>query len=178
MTWQNDHSVERRDRSTGQALVEFTLIAPMLFLLLIGVFEAARFVVYQETLNHAAREGARYAIVHGARGLPQVGPLPDNVVPLAGHDPTGDTVRQAVRDAAVGMLDPSRLTIPNPCWLTSAERTVPARGTDCSHGNNGRGSPVTVWVDYTYDSIVGEVLGLDFIPTITISVESTHVVNN
>ena len=50
----------------GQALVEFALVAPMFFLLLLGIIEAGRFIFYYEVLHNATREGARYAIVNGA----------------------------------------------------------------------------------------------------------------
>ena len=55
-------------RGSGQAMVEFALVAPMLFLLILGTIEAGRFIFFQELLNHATREGARYAIVHGNNG--------------------------------------------------------------------------------------------------------------
>jgi Flp pilus assembly protein TadG len=54
----------RRAR-TGQNLVEFALVTPLLFLFLFGVIEFGwAFYVYSE-LTNAAREGARYAAVHG-----------------------------------------------------------------------------------------------------------------
>ena len=167
----------RKDESRGQSLVEFTLVAPFLFVLLLGIFEAGRFVLYQQTLNSAAREGARYAIVHGARGDPQVGPLASGVPELEGWDETGATVQETVEDAAIGMLDTDRLAI-DLCWQTGSDRAVPTRSTDCTEGNNNRGSPVTVWVDYDYDPILRDLLGFSFLPTITISVESTYVINN
>ncbi len=169
----------RERKSRGQALVEFALVAPMLFLLLLGVFEGGRFVLYMEALNNAAREGARYAIVHGARGTPQSGPLPDGVDEKADYDEVGDDIRQRVREAAIGLLVEDSLEIPEICWLTPAEKIVPIRDvTDCSHGHNGHGSPVTVWVDYSYDTILDQMLGVDFLPTIELSAETTLVVNN
>ncbi len=54
----------RRAR-TGQNLVEFALVAPLLFLFLFGIMEFGwAFYAYSE-LSNAAREGARYAAVHG-----------------------------------------------------------------------------------------------------------------
>ena len=55
-----------RQRSRGQSLVEFTLVAPMLFILMLGTIEAGRFIFFYEVMNNATREGARYAIVHGS----------------------------------------------------------------------------------------------------------------
>jgi Flp pilus assembly protein TadG len=46
----------------SQALIEFALISPVLLLLLFGVVDIGRAVFYYDTLNHAAREGARTAV--------------------------------------------------------------------------------------------------------------------
>ena len=61
-----------RRRSRGQAMVEFALVAPMFFLLLFAIIEFGRAVYYIQMLNNAAREGARFAIVHGSES-----PLPE-----------------------------------------------------------------------------------------------------
>lgn len=56
----------RRFVKTGQNLVEFAIVAPALFLFIFGIIEFGwAFYVYSE-LTNAAREGARYAAVHGA----------------------------------------------------------------------------------------------------------------
>jgi len=47
----------------GQALVEFTLILPILVLLLFGIVEMARLGHAYLTVTHAARHGARYGAV-------------------------------------------------------------------------------------------------------------------
>jgi hypothetical protein len=43
-------------------LIEFALVSPVLLLLLFGVIDLGRAIFYYDTLNHAAREGARAAI--------------------------------------------------------------------------------------------------------------------
>jgi Flp pilus assembly protein TadG len=50
-------------RSRGQALVEFALILPIFVLLLVGILDFGRAVFAFNTLNNAAREGGRVAIV-------------------------------------------------------------------------------------------------------------------
>jgi hypothetical protein len=45
-------------------MVEFALIAPLLFLLLAGVMTMGIGVFYQQQLTNAAREAARYAAIH------------------------------------------------------------------------------------------------------------------
>jgi len=49
----------REQRS--QALIEFALVSPVLLLLLFGTIDIGRAIFYYDTLNHAAREGARVA---------------------------------------------------------------------------------------------------------------------
>ena len=46
--------------------MEFSLIAVLLVMLLIGVVEMCRMVLVYNDVAQAARAGARYAIVHGA----------------------------------------------------------------------------------------------------------------
>lgn len=53
----------------AQALVEFALVLPVLLMLIVGLFDVARAVEQENTLAYAAREGARYAIVHGSSAL-------------------------------------------------------------------------------------------------------------
>lgn len=51
-------------RSTGQGLVEFALLLPILVLLLIGVFDLGRAFHALITLNNAGREAARFGTLH------------------------------------------------------------------------------------------------------------------
>jgi Flp pilus assembly protein TadG len=145
----------RSRRGRAQALVEFALVAPLFFLLLFGIIEAGRFIFYYEILNNATREGARYAIVNGANtlGCPTGPPAPGSTA----CDPAGNDVVARVRSAAFGALSPITVT---PTWTNPA--------------NNGRGATVRVAASYTYRPIVPLVP----LPPITISAESSLVVNN
>ncbi|HEY0444503.1 MAG TPA: TadE/TadG family type IV pilus assembly protein [Candidatus Limnocylindrales bacterium] len=49
----------RRDRGRGQALVEFALVVPILFLLLFAIIDVSRYVYSWNALNEASRAGAR-----------------------------------------------------------------------------------------------------------------------
>lgn len=53
----------RRDRTRGQALVEFALVLPIFFLLLFGIIDVGRLVYVSNAFNQAAREAARYGSV-------------------------------------------------------------------------------------------------------------------
>jgi len=47
----------------GVAVVEFAVIAPLLFLLLLGIIEFGRLLMVQQLLTNASREGARRAVL-------------------------------------------------------------------------------------------------------------------
>ena len=51
----------------GQTFVETAFILLVFFLLTIGLIEFARGIYMYNSLAHAVRDAARYAIVHGAR---------------------------------------------------------------------------------------------------------------
>ena len=54
--------MSRKHQQRSQALIEFALVSPVLLLLLFGVIDLGRAIFYYDTLNHAAREGARAAV--------------------------------------------------------------------------------------------------------------------
>jgi Flp pilus assembly protein TadG len=56
--------VKRSER--GNTMVEFALAFMVFFLVLYGIMEFGRVVASYNILSGAAREGARYAIVHGS----------------------------------------------------------------------------------------------------------------
>ena len=52
-------TARRRERSRGQALVEFALVLPIFILILVGIFDLGRAVYVYSTVNNAAREAVR-----------------------------------------------------------------------------------------------------------------------
>lgn len=46
-------------------MVEFAIVAPLFFLLVLGMIEFGRMVMVQQVLTNASREGARVAILDG-----------------------------------------------------------------------------------------------------------------
>jgi Flp pilus assembly protein TadG len=52
-----------RQSERGTAVVEFALVAPLLFLLVLGVLDFARLLAYYNTLTQIASQGARAAAV-------------------------------------------------------------------------------------------------------------------
>jgi Flp pilus assembly protein TadG len=84
----------------AQALVEFALVLPIFLLLVTGIFDVARAVWQENTLAYAAREGTRYAIVHGASGSPIVGPCTNCLNPVSNNL---QNITNAVTSSAVGV---------------------------------------------------------------------------
>src|SRR5215471_13749207 len=75
----------------GQAAVEFALIATFLFFLIIALIELFMFIYTYAALANSAKEGVRYAIVHGATGTNGVGPSTQQTAwtaPPSGQWPT------------------------------------------------------------------------------------------
>ena len=50
-------------RESGQELVEYALLLPLLLLLLVGIMEFSIIIFSYDTIANAAREGARVAII-------------------------------------------------------------------------------------------------------------------
>ena len=113
-----------RRREHGQALVEFSLVAIVFFILVFGMIDVGRAVWNYNTLAQATREGTRYAIVHGADSTNPSGPVDDSAVVTE------------VQKFTAG-LDLAQLTV---------QATWPA-------GSNASGNSVTVTSQYTYQPI-------------------------
>jgi Flp pilus assembly protein TadG len=123
---------------SGQALVEFALVVPILLLLVFGIIEFARAWQTYQTLTDAAREGARRSVV-----IP-VPPTLTAAQSAAHHQSVIDSVRVSLSRAT---LDPNKATITT---------SVPAGELFPGHTN----SPVTVRIEYQFDFIViGRLIG-------------------
>jgi Flp pilus assembly protein TadG len=55
---------QRDRRRTGTTIVEVALVLSLFLMLVFGLCEYGRYVMTRQLLEHAAREGARYAVVH------------------------------------------------------------------------------------------------------------------
>ena len=60
------HSRALHDRR-GAALIEFAFIAPVFFVLVLGIFEFARAMMVQTLLTSASQQGARAGALNGAQ---------------------------------------------------------------------------------------------------------------
>ena len=158
--------IRRRDRGRcGQALVEFALVAPIFFLVMFALIDFGRYVYYVQVLNNGAREGARYAIVHGWQSTSPSGPAASGT---ESPDPSGNNVRSAVRNYLVGVIGQTTALTIDVCW-----KPKNGVGAPCS-GDNSRGTPVEVTVNYQFRSAIPIVP----IPPMTVQGASTLVINN
>jgi hypothetical protein len=122
-----------RSRS-GQALVEFTLVLPLLLVLFFSIIEFSLYFYTRVSLRHVVRESARFAVTGNVlidsvgipmsraksveqmilTGAPAVNLTPSNItmVPADGGGP-GDVVRIEVRYTYAAKLPPFNLFFPN-----------------------------------------------------------------
>lgn len=89
------------DVQSGQAMVEFALTIVFLFLLIVGAIQMILLMHAYNTLADAAKEGIRYAIVHGTENTICSGPGNPNVSPVVTcTDPNANNVVAAVTNFA------------------------------------------------------------------------------
>ncbi len=107
----------------GQALVEFTLVFPILVLVLFSIIVFGLYVFYSQQLQNAARDASRYAAVHTSTAVcPTVSRLdpPDPLKPPTywrcdrPEDGWPNGLRAAARSSIWGM-DPAQVSV-TACW--------------------------------------------------------------
>jgi Flp pilus assembly protein TadG len=138
-------------REEGDTLVEFSLVAFLLIMILFGVVEMSRMILVYTTIADAARAGVRYAMVHGGdrSGSGSTGPSG----PSSGTSCTCPEVQTVVNAyAAAGLINTANVTT----TVTYPDST------------NLPGSHVTVAVQYTYNPLVSY-----FSPSLTKTLSST-----
>ena len=83
-----DQDKQRLRGQTGSAIVEFTLVALMFFMLSLGLAEFGRAIFDYSIVSSLAREGVRYAAVRGS---------------ASGHAATAGNISAYVQSKASGM---------------------------------------------------------------------------
>jgi len=90
-----------RDSEVGQAMVEFVLVVVFLFVLFVSMLQLIFLMYAYTTLADAAKEGIRYAIVHGTGNSNCSGPGTTGPPPVTCHDNTNFVnVKKAVTNFA------------------------------------------------------------------------------
>jgi Flp pilus assembly protein TadG len=134
------HSV--RGRQGGQAIVEFALTVVLLMLLMFALLELSIFMYTYSVLANAAKEGVRYAIVHGSNSGSASGPSTGSASSppcTSSSSNVTDVVNQTKNFAGFTLRDKSNVNI-FVCYL---------------NGNNKLNSLVQVSVSYVYRPLFG-----------------------
>jgi Flp pilus assembly protein TadG len=140
----------RKDEK-GQATVEFALTVVLLVLFIVGFLELVTLVYTYNVLADSAKEGVRYAIVHGANNATASGPASGaaSSPPCTASSANVGEVQTAVKNyAGSSFHDISAMTI-NVCYFD---------------GDNQASHRVQVTVHYPYQPFFG--LGW---PTVTVN---------
>ncbi len=139
----------RKPGQVGQSLVEFTFVGIPVMFTLICIFEISRGMWIYGTLNHAAKEAVRYAIVHGQNcGINgnscqvKLGPATNN----CNNASSTMTIAEVIQCAGIG-LDPAKTQV----QFTSTQGTTPWYPLNAvpatrwpPDGGNASGQPITI----------------------------------
>jgi Flp pilus assembly protein TadG len=144
----------RRERSRGQAMVEFALLSSLLFLLVMGIFDFGRAIAVYINIAEAAHEGARQLVLRSN----YAGGYPDSTVVNATLAKIGGGGMVLTEDPCLGnqtpCTSPSLPTVPNTGYIwVSPNRTT---------GNK----LVTVRVTYVFapmTAIIGNITGAQLV---------------
>lgn len=112
---------KRQHDRKGAAVVEFAVVAPVLFMIVFGIIEFGRLLMVQQVLTNATREGARRGITESSTAA-EVQTVVNNY--LAGASVSGATVTVTPLElATLGLGDPVTVSISVPfnsvSWLSS-----------------------------------------------------------
>lgn len=78
----------------GATIIEFAIIAPAFLMLMIGIIELSMVYFANLTMQHAVREGARYAVTGQS-----------NLDPNTSSQQRYQAVMQKIKDSSMGMYD-------------------------------------------------------------------------
>jgi len=175
LSWpRSERGRARRGDVAGQGLAEFALVLPIFLLVVFGMVDVGRVVWATDNITNAAREGARYASIHGGSFITTcpVGPsmtgTPSPSCPTWSPDS-----KQPIRDAARAYFDPTNSGAS--IWVCYYTTTSCSGDTDQSAATNARGTYVTVTIQMSVPILTGTLLGLH---GFTVNAHSTVLVNN
>ena len=127
-------------RQQGQAAIEFALVVVFLVVLLVSILEMTMFIYTYAALTNAAKEGVRYAVVHGtSSGLTVTGSAVSSPWPPCATAATGSLLSTVQTYASLSLHNTSTMSI-DACY---------------PDGDNKPGSAVQVRVSYPYQPIFG-----------------------
>ncbi len=161
------HRNKKRGRP-GTTMVENAFVLPVVFLLIIGLIVLGLGIFRYHEVGNLAREGARYALVHGGDYFKEIR-KPTNQAPVTAED-----ITNYIKAKATGLeLDSSHFTVlveiitpdipQNGNWNGTSYKTIPWDGTLLPNSparNNGNAVTNIVSVTITYRWFPEAYLGL------------------
>ena len=136
---------------SGQALVEFALVLPILMLLIVGIIKGGLLYNNYLQLTDSVRTGARVLAIERGQGGP-CGAAANQVISAAGGL-TGSNISMSMTEYPEGPLD-----APNLVYTPSA---YPPPPTDTCPFTLTSGSAVTITASYPCDLTI---MGVNFVP--------------
>lgn len=146
----------RKNANEGQALIEYALMVPLLFVLIFNVVNFGGFLYGWITISNAARVGSQYAAMGGAYAsypqqatLAQIQTLIQNeTASLPGASSTNPTVTVCENQNGTAVQYPPA----NPPAACPSSITAPPQDPEPINGSGGTGVPTytTVAIDVTY----------------------------
>lgn len=137
----------------GASMVEFALVAPLLFLLLFGIIEFGVIMYDQVALRNASREGARQAALY------YVNPATGEATGLCSK-PCSE-----IEPTVNGLLN-------NRLFSLGGDSAIPSCGNglavSCSN-EEPQGAVYSVQTNYTYKCLVVHLLTAGFVPEVNLS---------
>jgi Flp pilus assembly protein TadG len=133
---------------TGSSVVEFSLVGIPIIFVILSTFEMSRGMWIYHSLAYAAKEGTRYAAVHGETCSP-----PDNNCLR-----TVGQVATRIRNASIG-LDPTQMNVTfTPAVGGTSTRKLSAwmqqTATWPPTGSNSPGQDVQITMTYPFRSLI------------------------
>lgn len=143
--------LSRHGPRKGQALVEFAMVFPLFILLLFSIIVLGLYLFYNQQLEFAAREAARYASIHSSTSqrptvswINPIGPnLPINSYDRFDAPEDGWPFMTTVARAAVKGMAPNQVSVAA-CWSGLVDNTVSPPNADLLPRN-----PNATWADCT-----------------------------
>ncbi len=149
--------INHAKRRTGVAVVEMAFVGPVALFLILGIVDLGIAVWSYNNISEAAREGGRYAQVHGSKyaGWYAGSPSPPvGTPPASGPTANNPNVEKVVRGNA--FVNQNNLTVLS-SW---------------PNGDNNPNSPVTIDATYSYSPLLFLKLG-----TLTLHTRTTMIIN-
>lgn len=137
--------------SDGAAAVEFAILAPVLFLLLMGIVEFGLILFASSVVENAATMAGRYGIT--GDNYTEAGDFYKNKGGLS----RDDFIKKTVQDLSGGLLDPSKIEIDNRVYPSFAGAQAGNTGAGANFGAGGQA--VMYYITYRwkfFTPMVGE----------------------